>query len=56
LGRDFPELPADMIMVAVELASKRLAPTATIPNFLPVLVGRDARAQLQAYAGGIATK
>ncbi|HEY2832488.1 MAG TPA: hypothetical protein VGJ14_08695 [Sporichthyaceae bacterium] len=56
LAGDFPDLPADMIRVALQLASKRIAADATIPNYLPVLVGRDARAQLQAYAAGIATK
>ena len=56
LAADFPDLPADMITVALELASKRIAADATIPNYLPVLVGRDARAQLQAYAAGLATK
>jgi hypothetical protein len=56
LSRDFPALPADMITMAVELASKRLAPGATIPNYLPVLVGRDARAQLLAYTADVAAK
>jgi hypothetical protein len=56
LSHDFPELPADMITMAVRLASKRLAPTATIPNYLPVLVGRDARAQLLAYHAESAAK
>lgn len=40
----------------VELASKRLAPKATIPKYLPVLIGRDARAQLLAYHADIAAR
>jgi hypothetical protein len=52
----FPGLPADMVHVALELATKRIASGATVPNYVPVLVGRDARAQLQAYTSGIATK
>jgi hypothetical protein len=55
LAGDFPELPPDMITVALELATKRIAATARIPNYLPVLVGRDARAQLQAYTADLAS-
>ena len=55
LTGDFPNLPADMIVVALDLATKRIAATAKIPNYLPVLVGRDARAQLLAYSAEIAT-
>ena len=52
LSGEFPHLPKDMIDVALELATKRIAATAKVPNYVPVLVGRDARAQLQAYAAG----
>jgi hypothetical protein len=56
LTGEFPGLPVDMIDVAVELATKRIAAGAKVPNYVPVLVGRDARAQLHAYTAGIATK
>jgi hypothetical protein len=56
LSAEFPSLPADMIDVALELATKRIATVAKVPNFVPVLVGRDAKAQLQAYTEGPATK
>jgi hypothetical protein len=56
LTGEFPGLPADMITVALELASKRIATGAKVPNYVPVLVGRDARAQLQAYTAGITIK
>ena len=56
LAGEFPDLPADMINVALELATKRIATAAKVPNYVPVLVGRDAKAQLQAYTASIATK
>jgi uncharacterized FAD-dependent dehydrogenase len=56
LSGEFPALPADMIDVALELATKRIAAGAKVPNYVPVLVGRDAKAQLLAYTEGSATE
>jgi hypothetical protein len=43
LGAEFPQLTPRTIAAALELATTRVAAGARIPNFLPVLVARDAR-------------
>jgi hypothetical protein len=45
----FPHVAPDTIAMAIDLATQRIAATARIPNYLPVLIDRDVRAQLAAY-------
>lgn len=45
----FPHVSPETIAVAIDLATQRIAATARIPNYLPVLIDRDVRAQLAAY-------
>ncbi len=49
LAAKFPHVPADVIAVAIELATRRIATPAKVSNYLPVLVERDVRAQLDTY-------
>lgn len=49
LSSAFPTVPREVVAAALELASQRLAVPARIPNYLPVLVERDVRAQLAVY-------
>jgi hypothetical protein len=43
LGAEFPQLTPATITAALDLATTRVAAGARIPNYLPVLVARDAR-------------
>ena len=47
LGGEFPQEAAATIETAVDVATTRVAVGARIPNYLPVLVGREARAWLR---------
>jgi hypothetical protein len=47
LSAEFLGTPPETITAALEMASHKLALPAHIPNFLPVLVGREARALLR---------
>jgi hypothetical protein len=46
LAAEFPAVNEPAIVTALDLATARLAVPARIPNYLPVLVGRDARRRL----------
>ena len=47
LARDFPTVPGDEVVAALDRATRELAVPARIPNYLSVLVGREARAMLR---------
>jgi hypothetical protein len=46
LSAEFPDVPAEMINIALEVATHRLVANTRMPNSLPVLVRRNAGAQL----------
>lgn len=56
LGGEFPHEAAATIDTAVDIATTRVAVGARIPNFLPVLVGREARAWLRHHPDGDAAR
>lgn len=45
----FPHVAPETVAVAIDLATQRIAMSARIPNYLPVLIERDVRAQLATY-------
>ncbi|MGQ0466504.1 MAG: three-helix bundle dimerization domain-containing protein [Sporichthyaceae bacterium] len=47
-----PTVPVDVIAAALEVATQRIALPAKIPNYLPVLIERDVRAQVAVYLQG----
>ncbi|MGQ0842699.1 MAG: three-helix bundle dimerization domain-containing protein [Sporichthyaceae bacterium] len=55
LAARFPQVPGDVIATALELATERIAVSARVPNYLPVLLERDARAQIATYLAGEAS-
>jgi hypothetical protein len=52
LGARFPHAAAETIDTAVDTATARVAVGARIPNYLPVLVGREAREWLRRRPDG----
>jgi pyridoxamine 5'-phosphate oxidase family protein len=52
LGTEFPQAHTEAVDEALDDATRRIAAGAHIPNYLPILVGREARAQLRCRAGG----
>jgi hypothetical protein len=44
---EFPGVPGQTVTAALDLATQKIAVPARIPNYLPVLVRREARALLR---------
>jgi hypothetical protein len=47
LREQFPQAEPELITAAIDVATTRVAIRARVPNFLPVIVGREARAWLR---------